>query len=111
MAGMRGSRLAERQGSAVVDDAMLELELQPLHDALRAGDEQAALAEVGGAPRYRAPARAPPAPEVELREATADERTLAARDRDSSSRRNKPDMARGKWIYDWLSTACGAMPT
>src|SRR3954452_24095339 len=94
--GRYGRLAAWIQGRGVpsIDDALLELELQPLHDALRAGDEPAALAAVaerlGVAPSSPASASG-----------TSDERTLA-RSIEALVAAAKPDMARGKWVYEWL---------
>ena len=82
-----------------VDDAMRELELQPLHNALRGGDEQASLAEAAALLGVDAP-EAPVAPGVAV-EGTADERALA-KSIETLVAANRPDTARGKWIYDWL---------
>ncbi len=95
LAGWLGGR-----GVPSIDDALLELELQPLHDALRAADELAALAEAAALLEIE-PADAPVAPGVERATAAADERTLA-RSVEALVLANKPDMSRGKWIYDWL---------
>ena len=88
------------RGVPSIDDAMLELELQPLHDALRSGDEQAALAEVAALLEVE-PDEAPAAPGVERATERADERALA-RSIETLVAANKPDLSRGKWIYDWL---------
>ena len=87
------------RGVPSVDEALLELELQPLHDALRARDEQGALAEVAALLEIEPP-EAPVAPGVAV-EGTADERALA-KSIEALVAANSPDMARGKWIYDWL---------
>jgi hypothetical protein len=87
-------------GVPSIDGAMLELELQPLHDALRSGNEQAALAEVAALLEVE-PDEAPPAPGVERAIARADERALA-RSIERLVAANRPEMSRGKWIYDWL---------
>jgi hypothetical protein len=83
-----------------IEMALRELELQPLHDALRAGDEQAALAEVAALLEVE-PREAPPAPNVERRITKADDRTLA-RAVEKLVDSSKPEMSKGKWIYDWL---------
>jgi hypothetical protein len=76
-----------------LDDALLELELQPLHDAIRAGDEQAALDAVadliGGAP-----------PAITTTEEPTDKGL--ARSIETLVAVRQPEMASGKWIYDWL---------
>ena len=64
------------RGVPSIDDAMLELELQPLHVALRSGDEQAVLAEVAALLEVE-PEEAPPAPGVER----ATERQMNGRSR------------------------------
>jgi len=99
----RYARLAEwLHGGGVpsIDEAMRELELKPFHDALRGGDEEAVLAEVAALLEVE-PDEAPPAPEVERAMAKTDERTLA-RSIETFVAANKPDISRGKWIYDWL---------
>jgi len=75
-----------------IDDAMLELELQPLHDALRATDEQEALDFV--AERLGGP------PPAIVRGENVDEKQIAASIEALVAAR-QPDMARGKWIYEW----------
>ena len=89
----------EGRGVPSIDDALLELELQPLHDALRRGDQPAALAEVAALV-----AAQPPTTEATTTEATtsqADERAIA-RSIEALVAAHKPELARGKWIYDWL---------
>jgi glycosidase len=92
----RWSRLAEwlgGRGVPSVEEALVELELKPLHDALRAGDDQAALdfvaARIGGAP-----------PAVGA--ATSSDAREIARSIETLVARTQPDLARGKWIYDWF---------
>jgi glycosidase len=98
----RYGRLADWLGGRAVpfiDDAMLDLELKPLHDALRSGDEQASVAEAAALLEVEAP-EAPVAPGVKV-EATADELAVA-KSIEALVAAHQPDMARGKWIYDWL---------
>ena len=84
----------EGRGVASIEDALLELELQPLHDALRRGDQQAALAEAAALVAAHAPTTEAPTSDADQRAiARSIEALVAAR---------KPELARGKWIYDWL---------
>ena len=92
--------MARRPGVASIDDALRELELRPFHDALRTANEPAALAEAAALLEIE-PLEAPVAPGVERAIAATDERTLG-RSIEALVAAAKPEMARGKWIYDWL---------
>jgi hypothetical protein len=87
------------RGVPSLDDALVELELEPLHDALRAADEQAALAQVAALLELE-PAEAALAPGEKRAKAAPDEMTLA-RSIETFVAANKKELARGKWIYDW----------
>jgi glycosidase len=75
------------RGVPSLDEALREMELEPLHVALRAGRTDDALREATALLGLSAPAsngRGPIARRLERLVATA-----------------RPEMARGKWIYDW----------
>jgi len=128
----RYARLADwlgGRGVPSIDDAMQELELKPLHDVLRTGDAPAVLAEVAALLGVEAPAVSKPAvakstaaderpaaespssgqvsvtPDSSVTAAVArraaDEKALAHSIEQLVATHN-PEMARGKWIYDWL---------
>ena len=107
--GRYGRLAATLNGRGVpsVEVALRELELRPLHDALRAGDEQAALAEAAAlleiepAAASPAPQATPAARDVDRASAAPDERSLA-RSIEALVATARPEMARGKWVYDWL---------
>jgi len=84
----------EGRGVPSIEDALLELELQPLHHALRRGDQQAALAQA-------AALVAADVPTTEAKTSEADERAIA-HSIEALVAAHKPELARGKWIYDWL---------
>jgi glycosidase len=84
----------EGRGVPSIAGALLELALQPLHEALRRGDQQAALAEAAALVAGDAPTTEAPTSE-------ADERAIA-RSIEALVAARKPELARGKWIYDWL---------
>ena len=88
LAGWLGGR-----GVPSIDGARREMELVPLHDALRAGDHEAALA--AAAERLGVDAALTNA------RAGADSRTIARSIEDVVAA-NRPELARGKWIYEWL---------
>ncbi len=99
----RYARLAawlEGRGVPSIDEAMLELELQPLHDALRAADESAALAEVARLIDVEPPVA--PAAVAGSASVTAPDQRALARSVEALVAAHKPDMGRGKWVYDWL---------
>jgi hypothetical protein len=90
-------RLAEwlgGRGVSSIDDALLEMDLAPLHDALRRGDQQGAL--VAAADRLGVEA-----PVSESKSSEADALPIG-RSLEALVAANAPDMSRGKWIYDWL---------
>ncbi len=93
----RWRRLAEWLGGRAVpsiEDALREMELAPLHEALRRGDEQAALVVVADMLGVEAPIAGDKSSEADaLPVGRAIESLVAA---------NAPEMSRGKWIYDWL---------
>ena len=96
----RWRRLAEwlaGRGVPSLDDALRELELQPLHGALGRGDSHDVLAAVAGLLDVAAPTPGEqPAHngQIEAQRSVAQQvETLVAT--------NRPELARGKWIYDW----------
>ena len=84
----------EGRGVPSIEEALRELELRPLHDALRRGDQQAALAEAAALVAAHPPT-------TDTKSEAADELAIA-RSIESFVAENKPESARGKWIYDWL---------
>jgi glycosidase len=86
----RWARLADHlggRGVASVGEALRELELRPLHDALRTDDAAAAVRQAAAMVGRTAPAQA----------ATGG----AARAVDDYLAETRPDLARGRWIYEW----------
>jgi hypothetical protein len=77
-----------------IEDALRELDLLPLHDALRAGDTQRALAAAADRLGVDTPAASAGARDD-------DARTIA-RTVDDLVAAGRPELARGKWIYEWL---------
>jgi hypothetical protein len=82
------------RGVPSVDDALLEMDLAPLHEALRRGDQAAALAAV--AARLDAPV-----PESEATTGTADAVAIG-RAIEEAVTASAPALSRGKWVYEWL---------
>jgi hypothetical protein len=82
------------RGVPSVEDALLEMDLAPLHDALRRGDQAGAMAAV--AARLDAPA-----PDTEATSHPADAVAIA-RAIEALVAANAPTLSRGKWIYEWL---------
>ena len=80
------------RGVPSIDDARREMELQPLHNALRGGDAGEAIAQaaqlLGAEPTKVEPALG--------------DQLSTARAIDALAAGSRPDLARGKWIYDWL---------
>jgi glycosidase len=81
------------RGVPSIDEALRELELQPLHDALRSGDREAALRQAAALLQV-----APPT--VEKPSAAADELELA-REVEAWVASQRKDLARGRWVYEW----------
>jgi glycosidase len=78
------------RGVPSVDEAMREMELAPLHAALRELEVAAALREAAALLGAREPGRQPKGTGPVERQIEA----LVARQR--------PELARGRWIYEWL---------
>ena len=93
-------RLAEWLGGRGVpslDEARRDLELQPLHAALQRDDAHDVLAAAAGLLGTRAPTPSEqPGAVIE-----ADGRRSLARDIEALVAGNRPELARGKWIYEW----------
>jgi len=100
----RWLRLAEWLGGGGVpsiDGALRELELQPLHAALRGGSAPDVLAAAAGLLELAVvPAVVAPDEEPEEAEEADTEWTLAQQV-EVLVAANRSDLARGKWIYDW----------
>jgi glycosidase len=94
--GRYGRLAASLNGRGVpsVDDALREMELAPLHDALRHLDPGAAFQESA------ALLGAEPVATVAIA-GEPDERGIA-RAIEALVGANKPELARGKWVYEWL---------
>jgi hypothetical protein len=93
----RWTRLAawlDGRGVASLDDAMRQLELAPLHDALRTGDAAAALREVAVLLGVPEPDRRGPRGPRDASATEAVEALVAA---------HRPDLAGGRWIHEWLA--------
>jgi glycosidase len=96
----RYGRLAqwlEGRGVPSVEDALRELDLQPLHDALRRGDQQAALREAAALV-----AAQPPTEQAKPEKTEKAQPSVIARAIETLVGAQRPDLARGKWVYEWL---------
>jgi glycosidase len=94
----RWRRLAEWLNGGGVPSlaaALRELELQPLHAALRREDAHDALAAAAGLLEVAAPIPDEPG------EPLTDARRWLAQQIEAMVSANRPALARGKWIYDW----------
>ena len=91
------------RGVPSIEETLRELALQPLHDALRRGSQADALAAAAGLLDVQV---APPP--VPAASAPAVDRASSEVERDLGRRiellvaANRPELARGMWIYEWL---------
>jgi hypothetical protein len=76
-----------------IEDALRDMELQPLHDALRSGSEPDALREAAALLDVAAPA--------DGKRASAGDAIGVARSIEKFVAASRQELARGRWIYEW----------
>jgi len=92
------------RGVPSVDEAMGELELAPLHEALRKGRIEDAVREAArllDITAFEQPASKATTPKSTTTSTTKPDALDSARAVESLLAVHRPDMARGRWIYEW----------